>query len=317
MALNRQAEKALRRSRLSFSTRQGLKGWIFVSPFVAGMVLFYIVVFINSIRMSFFDLQMGSEGLTESFIGLSNYNYALRVNPNFVRTLFTSLGNMLAEIPTILLFSLFIATILNRPMRGRGFFRMIFFIPVILATGIVEKSEMNNLMMQSMNAGTILSTTTGGAGEAMNLMDFDKFLTSLNISPQITSFILDISNNIYEVVKKSGVQILVFLGGLQSINPSIYEGARIEGASGWESFWKLTFPLISPMILANAIYTIIDSFTRPSNELMILINDVGFGKQANFGGASAMSWIQTLLIVVILVVFGLAASRLVFYDQKE
>lgn len=295
--------------------KHGLKGWIFVSPFVFGIIIYYVVVFIQSIEFTFNQLVMTGDGLKKVFIGLQNYNYALRVNPDFLKTLTSSIVTILVEIPEILIFSLFIAILLNGKLKGRGFFRMVFFIPVILAVGIVEKSEINNLLMTSMNAaGNLGNNSVVGTGGGF---DFNKIMISFNLGPQITQFILGVADNIYEVVKKSGVQILIFLGGLQAISPSIYEGAKIEGATGWEAFWKITIPMISPMIFVNGIYTIIDSFTRPSNQMMILIDDVGFGKMVNYGGASAMSWIYTIVILVFLSIIAFISTKFVFYQTKD
>ena len=302
---------------LSRETKKGLRGWIFVAPFAIGMVFFYGKVIIDAVLYSFYDISM-QDSLVMVYQGLSNYREALFVNPDFNRTLVESVQKMLFEIPTIIIFSLLTATILNQKMRGRAFFRAVFFIPVILTTGIIEQAELNNTMMNAVMGNMTLDTGAAqGAGqELLNALDMQKLLLSLNLTPQISSFVIGLVNNIYDVVTKSGVQILVFLAGLQSISPSIYESAQMEGASGWEQLWKITFPMISPMIYANIIFTIIDSFTRPSNALMSTIQTVGFSN-SRYGLASAMSWLYALVIVLFIAVTTAVGYRLIFYQQKD
>lgn len=302
---------------LSRETKKGLRGWIFVAPFAIGMVFFYGKVIIDAVLYSFYDISM-QDSLVMVYQGLSNYREALFVNPDFNRTLVESVQKMLFEIPTIIIFSLLTATILNQKMRGRAFFRAVFFIPVILTTGIIEQAELNNTMMNAVMGNMTLDTGAAqGAGqELLNALDMQKLLLSLNLTPQISSFVIGLVNNIYDVVTKSGVQILVFLAGLQSISPSIYESAQMEGASGWEQLWKITFPMISPMIYANIIFTIIDSFTRPSNALMSTIQTVGFSN-SRYGLASAMSWLYALVIVLFIAVTTAVSYRLIFYQQKD
>lgn len=306
-----------RRRGLSRETKKGLRGWIFVAPFVIGFLLIYGKILLDSVLYSFFDVHV-ADTLVMEFKGFQHYHDALLVDPDFNRTVVESLQNLFFELPVILIFSLFIAIILNQKMIGRGFFRSVFFIPVILTTGVIVKAEMNNIMLSTVMDNMMVDTgVTQSMGAAvMDALDMQKLLLSLNLNMDFTNYIIGLVNSIYDIVTKAGVQILIFLAGLQSISPSIYESAQIEGASGWEQLWKITFPMISPIIFANLIYTIIDSFTRSDNALMRLIQQTGF-ENSNYGLASAMAWLYSIVIVIVIAVIALICSRFIFYQQKE
>ncbi len=302
---------------LSRATKKGLRGWIFVSPFVLGLLLVYGKILVDSVLYSFFDVRM-TDRLVMDYMGFKNYYDALFVDPDFNRTVVESIQNLFFELPVILIFALFIAVLLNQKMIGRGFFRSVFFIPVILTTGVIMQAEMNNAMMSSIMDNMMVDTgVSQGVGTAvMDALDMKQLLLSLDLNMDFTNYIINLVNSIYDIVTKAGVQILIFLAGLQSISPSIYESAQIEGASGWEQLWKITFPMISPMIFANMIYTILDSFTRSDNALMTLIKQIGFGN-SNYGLASAMAWLYSVVIVVVIGVLSLICSRFIFYQQRD
>lgn len=299
--------------RLSYQTKKSLKGWIFVFPFICGLLLYYFPVLVDAVRFSLSDLTIRSTELEITFVGWEHYRYALFVNPDFLKTLAVSIGTMVAEIPAILCFSLFIATILNKDMRGRAFFRMIFFIPVVMVTGVVEKYELGNILLSQMSEVQNMGSTVTQAP----MFDAEAFLREIGIqSPQLVSFLTSLSEGIYSIVQKSGVQIIVFLAGLQSISPSVYEVAKMEGASGWEIFWKITFPMLMPIIFANMIYTIIDSFTRSSNGVVALIQEIGF-QNSYFSAANAMALVYTIVVLAILMLVFLLAARLTSSKKRS
>jgi len=312
-------KKNNRKNQVSLNTLKGRKGWFFVSPFVIGFVLVMIGIYVDSVRYSVSTVQISNNQMQLLFAGLSNYKYVFTVDPTFIRTLTYSVRDMLMDIPTIIIFSLFIATILNQKMRGKTIFRAIFFIPVILATGVIERAQLNNVMMTSMSSVTGIETGAVSdtlAGGLIRAMDIQTYLQNLNFSPQVSEFILTLAGNIYSVINKSGVQILIFLAGLQSISPSIYEAAHIEGATGWESFWKITFPMISPMIFVNVVYSIIDSFTNTVNPIMGHIQRMGFS-QGNYGVASAMAWIYFVVIAAFTIIISGIIYKFTFYQQRD
>ena len=138
----------------------------------------------------------------------------------------------------------------------------------------------------------------------------------MKVGTELVEYVTSAINNIYSIVNRSGVQMLIFLAALQSISPAIYESCKIDGATAWETFWKITFPMISPMILVNAVYTIIDSFTTDSNQVMTYISGV-YSRTGGMVLSSAMSWIYFLIVILIVAVIAGIFSAFVFYGRKN
>ncbi len=293
-------------------------GWVFVAPFAIGLLIIYIPVLYDSIRYSFSNLSIVSTGgFTLEWAGLQNYSNALFKDTDFVKTLISTLQSMVLDIPAIVIFALFLAVLLNQKQIGRTAFRAIFFIPVVLQTGIITKLEASDILMSSMQ-----SASSGGGGGAsggtdiINTMDVALLLGNMKVGTELVESVVEIVNNVYGIINRSGVQLLVFLAGLQSISPAIYESCQIDGATAWETFWKVTFPMISPMILVNAVYTVIDSFTRTDNPVMMYIDEV----YADSGArtlSSAMSWIYFLVVIVLLAAVAGLVSAFVFYQRRD
>jgi ABC-type sugar transport system permease subunit len=291
---------------------------VFVLPFVIGFVLVYLPIIWESIFMSFHSLSIVTGGGFElEWVGLENYQYALFKDPSFVQTLIEGLKELAFDIPAILIFSLFMAVLLNQKMAGRAVFRAIFFVPVILSTGIMETIEGQNILGSVMEGTeSVDGSNSSAAGEIVSLMDMEKLFASMKIGKELLTYVVDMINQIYDIVNRSGVQMLIFLAGLQSISPAIYEACRIDGATSWETFWKITFPMISPMILVNGIYTIIDSFTTNSNSVMSYINQVYQQADGNVR-SSAMAWMYFLIVMLILAAIAGLFSAYVFYQKRE
>ena len=312
------APKTKKRKVASLDRKKARAGWIFVLPFVIGFVLVYLPILWDSIYMSFHSLHIVTGGgFTLEFVGLENYRNALFEDPGFVQTLVTGLGELAFDIPAILIFSLFMAVMLNQKMAGRAVFRAIFFIPVILSTGIMEAIEGQNIL-GTMMEGTesIDGSSTSAAGQIVNVMDIERLFSSMKVGTELLTVVVQIVNQIYDIVNRSGVQMLIFLAGLQSISPAIYEACRIDGCTSWETFWKITFPMISPMILVNGVYTIIDSFTTNSNSVMAYINSVYQGSEGQVL-SSAMAWMYFLIVMVILAAAVGIFSAFVFYQKRD
>ena len=301
-------------------------GWLFVAPFVIGFIVIYLPIVWESIYFSFTEIKVLPGGGFEAiWIGLENYQEALFVNESFVLTLTTGLQQLVFDIPAIVIFALFMAIMLNQKMTGRAVFRAIFFIPVILSTGIIDRIDQGNSMLSYMQNGQSIASGTGSDSgsedssvvQIVSAMDFQwLFMSMKGVSIGMVMYVVRAVNSIYQIINKSGVQMLIFLGGLQSISPAIYESAFMEGASSWETFWKITFPMISPMILVNAIYTVIDSFTSKSNMVMSLIETV-YDDPGGQVLSSAMAWMYFLIVILMIAVVGLIISSFVFYQRRE
>jgi len=323
------APKKKRKRASSLDRIKARAGWLFILPFVIGFAVIYLPIVFESIYFSFTEVKVqAGGGFTAEWVGFFNYQQALFDDPDFVMTLTTGIRQLVFDIPAIVIFSLFMAILLNQKMTGRAIFRAIFFIPVILATGIIDKIDQgNNLLSYMQETGRTIATgaTTNPDGSAsgstvvqiVSAMDFRwLFMNMKAVSMDLILYIVNAVNNIYNIINRSGVQMLIFLGGLQSISPAIYESAIMEGASAWETFWKITFPMISPMILVNAIYTVIDSFTSKSNRIMALIEAV-YDEPGGQVLSSAMAWMYFLIVILMIAVVGLIISSFVFYQRRE
>ncbi|WP_139997256.1 carbohydrate ABC transporter permease [Paenibacillus paridis] len=297
--------KRVFRSR-TYNEQKALWGFLYVLPWLLGFLFFFLIPLLSSLQYSFSSIKANANGMTMKYIGFANYVEALTVNTSFNRTLTESVVNMVVNVPLIVIFSLFLAVLLNQKFVGRALARSIFFLPVILASGVIATLEASSLVQaineQNANGGVFSSGTL----ELANIM------VRSGVNQDIVLYLMDAVERIYQIVSQSGVQILIFLAGIQTISPQLYEASKIEGATGYEAFWKITFPMVSPLILVNVIYTIIDSFSR--NNMTTLIKETGF-TTFNFGLSSAMAWIYFLVIMIILLVSTYFISKRVFYQE--
>ncbi len=303
----------------SLEKRKARGGWIFVLPFIIGFVLIYLPIVFDSVYSTFNTVTTitGDDGFPINltvWVGIDNYMAAFQ-NQEFLEALLTGFQDMVLQIPMILIFSLFMAVLLNQKMAGRAIFRAIFFVPVILSTGLFASIAQENPLGAIDDANSADMGDGGGStGGIVNAMDIKQLFSGMVIGDGLLNYVVDAINDIFDIVNRSGVQMLIFLSGLQSISPAIYESVQIDGASAWETFWKITFPMISPMILVNAIYTVIDSFTAESNEIVRTINTHYIENQIE---ATAMSWIYFMLVLIIVGIVALVMSRFVFYQRRD
>jgi ABC-type sugar transport system permease subunit len=126
----------------------------------------------------------------------------------------------------------------------------------------------------------------------------------------LVDYIVDLVSRIYEIVRASSVQIIIFIAALQSISPELYEVSKIEGATAYETFWKITFPMVTPLILTNVVYTIIDKYV--TSEVVNTAYDTAFTTY-NCGLSSAMSVLSTIVMCLILTVVCVLISKKTFY----
>ena len=303
----------------SLEKRKALQGVGFVLPFIIGILFIYLPVIVSAIQYSFctitFDIKLREEVIT--FVGFDHYKYAFTEDPQFVQTLIAGLKQLIIDIPAIVIFSLFVAVVLNQKMLGRAAFRAIFFIPVILSTGLLD--DVSNLAVDNMEGGAMNDGSgTSASTEIINAVDIERLFANMKVGTELVSYVVGLVNDIYNIVNRSGVQILIFLAALQSISPSIYEACTIDGATSWETFWKITLPMISPMILVNGLYTIIDSFTSASNVVMQYIDShYSSGSVGAMEQATAMSWVYFIIVMLIIAAFAGVASAFVFYQKRD
>ncbi len=281
--------------------REERAGWSFVAIWVVGMLAFTLIPMIQSFYYMWFKIK-ARNGLQFTFVGTSNFTQIWIEDPDFIQGIVGYVWQTLLQVPIIVVFALIIAIMLNGKIRARGLFRLIFFLPVIIVSGPV----MN--MLVSEGAASIPALNTQAVVSA-----FDTFLPYA-IAEQLGTLF----GNMIMTLWYSGVQILIFLSALQKIDPGLYEAAKIDGGSGWECFWKITLPTIKPMILINAVYTVIFLSSNEQNELINLIKTSMFSATAErgYGYASAMAWIYSILVtVIVLIFFGLLGSKKDVYDR--
>ena len=299
---------------LSLEQEKSLIGYAFISPFLIGLIVFFIFPIVRSIVFSFNELEVTSTGYKLNYVRFENFKKAFLVDPDFRRILLESIQQMLGDVPLIVIFSFFAATLLDKEFKGRSLARAIFFLPVILTSGVIIAMENSDMLINMAKESFAEETISGSTGSGMQALELRQLLLQTRMDPRFIGYITRGIDNIYQVITSSGVQILVFLAGLQTISPSLYEAAVVEGATGWEKFWKITFPMISPLILVNVVYSIVDSFTNPTNEMMEAIMHSAF-KESAYGYSSAMAWIYFITIMLILVVIIKLISKWVFYQE--
>jgi len=295
--------------------KRAIAGRMFVYPWVVGFLIFYLRPLIMSIYFTLSDIAVTKDGFVVKYSGFKNYVNLFVSDQNYVRNLITSLVVMLQQVPLILIFSLFVAVILNQEFRGRFIARSAFFLPVVLTSGALVYVLMGDLSAQHTGG----QFTGGAAADAMPMisnLDFGGLLLSIfatndNLYP-VVRFIVEIMDQVFIIIWKSGVQILIFLAGLQSINSSVYEAADVEGATGWEKFWKITFPMISPIIVVNVVYTTIDSFTDYNNAMLRNIVDTTF-RNGLYAYGSTMAWVYFIFVIAVVSIIIALISRNVFY----
>lgn len=294
--------------KLAYEKRKALYGYGFISLWMVGTLLFFIIPLFKSLYYSFNEVTVNPGSLDTSWVGLDKYSKVLFSDPNYTEYLGDTLLETLWKTPLVLIFSLFIAVILNQKFKGRALSRAIFFLPVIIATGPVYKI-INGDMGTIGNTGADQFSTMFSTDMVSSLLEF---LGIYGLSDNMSTIISTVTDNIFGIVWSSGIQILLFLAALQNIPPSAKEAAQMEGATAWEYFWKITFPYVSPFILANLIFTVIDSFTSPTNSVMKRI--IEMKNSWAFGEASAMAWIYFLIVLAAIALITAIVNKFIYYE---
>ncbi len=306
----------IRKKHVSLDKRKARSGYFFVAPFIVGIILIYLPILLDSIWFSFYDTAFETVNgqLVEYYkpAGITYYKKAL-ADPDFISALLSGLQQLVFEVPAVVIFSLFIAVVLNQKMLGRAVFRAIFFVPVIISTGFMETLLNNSTVTDQMEGGVNTGDNQQTGSEIISVLDVEKLFGSMKVGTELVGYVVSIVNNVYQYINYSGVQMLIFLAGLQSISPSIYEASQIEGATGWETFWKITFPMISPMILVNAIYSAINAFTRTTNPAMNFIANISVEESLK----AATSWIYFSVVMLIIAAVVGILSTFIFYQRRD
>lgn len=287
--------------------RKAIAGYIFIAPFIIGFLVFMVKPFFQSLYMSFCNVEVGAGTFNPVWQGIDNYVRAFTIDPQFNRLLVEEISRMITDSLAIMVFSFFVALILNQKFKGRALVRAIFFLPVILSSGVILGLETDNSLMAQLQVA-IEENTSGVSITAA----VENILRTAGVGVRAFETVFEIIDNIYNIAISSGIQIIIFLSGLQTISASMYEAADIEGCTKWESLWKITFPMISSMFLVNWIYTITDFCMRSDNEVIDKITKV-MTQQVDYGFSSAMTWIYFVVVIVFVGISSLIISKGVYY----
>lgn len=275
----------IRKSRLSLEQRNSLAGYLFILPWLIGILIFVAWPMIQSLMFSFNEVKLLPTGRVLNFVGFQHFSDIWLKDMYFITRLVQFFLNTVLRVPVIVVFALIIAILINQKIRFQGVFRTIFFLPVIIVSGPV----MTELASQGATTIPLLNTA-----EMMTILNL--FLPAWLSEP-----VGGIFSEMILILWYSGVQILIFLAALQKVNPSLYEAAKIDGGSAWECFWKITLPTIKPMILVNLVYTVVTLANSGTNDIITLIMNNVFTASRGYGFASAMAWMYTIIISIILI----------------
>lgn len=303
-----------KRQKHSLERKQSRYGYLFTLPIILGFALMYIPVIVQSLIYSFSSItyQQG-KGMVTEWVGTANYETALQANDaTFMSTVINSTLALIPQIFVILIFAFFMANILNQNFRGRTPARVIFFIPVIMSTGVISYFDSLGSFVDTYSKQGKLDV--GSAGVSFDYSQIQEIVSSSLGSSDLANIVMAAVDGIYGIITSAGVQMLVFLSGLQSISPNMYEAAKVEGATGWEIFWKISFPMISPLILVNLMYTVIDLFLKSDNKAIAYINEA-LQSSSRYAEASALSWIYTAVILLFVGIALLLVKKFVVYQD--
>lgn len=305
-------EKKKKKKKMSLSTKRSITGLMFILPWLIGFICFYLRSLIMTVEFSLSDLTVNpGGGYSLKFVGLDNFIYAFRAHATYKQILTTSIGNMLIDVPLITFFSLFMAMLLNRKFKGRTLVRAIFFLPVILNSGaIMDAMDLARSMMSGGISNASAEMAAAAAGSGVSIEYYIQMFSALGLPESIIQYISGAVGRISDIINASGVQIIIFIAALQSIPGSMYEVAKIEGATAYETFWKVTFPMVMPHIITNVVYTVVDSFTE--SDVVELAYNTAF-KEMNYGLSSVFSLVSTVITCLILVLVCRFIQKRTFY----
>ncbi len=302
--------------KVSLEVKQRRYGYLFTLPFIIGALAFVIFPMIVSLICSFATIMQGDGfmGYDYSNWGLGNYSEIWVENNSFAQNVLGALKDMITTVPVVVIFSFFMASVLNAKFVGRGFARSVMFMPVIISSGLVVGLSGDALAAQIMGGGDRFAETTAASTGAIQVTEaFQIMLEEMDLAEWMIDLVIGSVASISTIVSMSAVSIVIFIAGLQSISPSIYEASYIEGATKWEVFWKISLPMVSPLILTSVVYTIVDNFNSTTNSVVWSIHNNIVSMKFDIASAMAVSY--SLIILVILIVVFAVLNKVVFYQD--
>lgn len=293
----------MRKRRVSLTARKSKYGLLFVTPWIFGFILFFLIPLLQSVLFSLSKVTLTPSGFETMWVGLENYRFILFEQADYIKNFKDSILYFIYSMPIILVLSLILAVILNQKFKGRLLVRAVFFLPVIIATGVVM-SYLNKDM-----ATSLIDVTSGGDTYVGDYVNFSQILMSLGLPKIITSGIVKYIQEIFNLIWNCGVQIILFIAGLQSIPDYLYEVAHVEGATAWEKFWFITFPMLSNVFVLILVFTSIEILTSVDNGAMSQAYTLILNQQ-NYDQSSSMMWFYFLFIAILISLIITLVQRL-------
>ena len=277
-------------------------GFLFTLPWLVGLIVFFVIPIIQSVIYSFSDLKVGSGGISVALKGLKHYDFLINADPAYINNLLAGVKNIFIQVPFILILSMVIGILLNNKFHGRVFFRSLYFLPVIITSGVVLQ--------------VFLGAAQGDATEvavteevAFGMIDFSSVLKGLNLPESILTFLSTALDNIFMLIWQSGIQIVLIIAGLQTIPDLLYEAAFVEGATKWEQFWFITLPMMIRTMLLVVIFTVVETVTTNTNPVMR--QGYNYFYNIEYGTGSAALWFYFVIVgVILLAIFGVFSRML-------
>ena len=282
--------------------RKSRYGFMFILPWLIGFILFFFFPIIQSFVYSISTIQITNDGILTDFIGFKNYIVLVKEDPKYLTMLQSAIVGFIYKLPLILVVSIVLSLVLNQKFKGRVVFRAMFFLPVIIATGVV---------MELVFMTTAESSTAMGVSESItsNMFSVESIMESLDLPTQIATYIQTAVSSIFDLIWDCGIQIILFIAGLQSIPASIYEASKVEGATKWEEFWFITFPQLSKITLLVAIFTMLEIFSDNRNDL--ISNAYTRMSGGVYDKSSAMLWMYFAVVAVIMGILVAAYNKFI------
>lgn len=302
--------KVKNKNKLTLKKKNALWGYAFLTPWLFGLLFVFAIPLCTSVLFSFSTVTV-NKGYQLHFSGLENFRFALTQDERFLPLLADAISGIIYDVPVILVFSFFIAVLLKENFKGVKISKFIFFLPVIMASDMFLKLQTNFGQIATSSLDAALNNASSSI-QILKSLNLSVYLREMGIPQNWVGILTGPVDKIYEIISRSGIQIFIFLAAINAVPSSLYEAAHVEGASGWEKFWKITFPMVTPMILVNIIYSIIDTFTSVNNGVMEYVYELSFQK-FNFGLSSAISWFYFLTLALILAIVYLIISKRTFY----
>ena len=287
---------------MSYRRKKMLYGFLFITPWLVGFVLFFLTPFLQSCKYAFQNLTTTPTGMAGQWVGLENFRFALFRDTDFLVQCANSLKDLIT-VPLILVYSICFALLLKKDYPGRTLMRAIAFLPVIIGSGVlmeIMKEDVFATGVSNSSESVAIFSSAGLSG----------LFSSMGLPENIINLINQLISKIFDLTWRSGVQILLFLAGLHNIPDYVYEAAEIEGANALQQFFKITLPLLTPMILLNIVYSVIDIFSDFGNTIIQMIYNTAFSS-VRFGYSSALSILYFLMVGVVLILVYLLMRRII------